>query len=69
MKPSRFPCASTLSPIELEFEKMKKIVLSLITALGLMVGAQANTGGIAWDMTQFQFLDQKDAPRPLSTTA
>jgi cytochrome c1 len=38
-----------LSPIELEFEKMKKIVLSLITALGLMVGAQANTGGIAWD--------------------
>jgi len=38
-----------LPPIELEFEKMKKIVLSLITALGLMVGAQANTGGIAWD--------------------
>ncbi len=28
---------------------MKKIVLSLITALGLMVGAQANTGGIPWD--------------------
>ena len=28
---------------------MKKIVLSLIAALGLMVGAQANTGGVAWD--------------------
>lgn len=28
---------------------MKKIVLGLMTALGLMVGAQANTGGIAWD--------------------
>jgi ubiquinol-cytochrome c reductase cytochrome c1 subunit len=30
-------------------KKMKKIVLGLITALGLMVGAQAGTGGIAWD--------------------
>ena len=28
---------------------MKKIVLGLIAAVGLMVGAHANTGGIAWD--------------------
>ncbi len=28
---------------------MKKILISLVAALGFMVGAQANTGGIAWD--------------------
>jgi ubiquinol-cytochrome c reductase cytochrome c1 subunit len=28
---------------------MKKIILALITAVGLIAGAQANTGGIAWD--------------------
>jgi ubiquinol-cytochrome c reductase cytochrome c1 subunit len=28
---------------------MKKLILALITAVGLMAGAQANTGGPAWD--------------------
>jgi ubiquinol-cytochrome c reductase cytochrome c1 subunit len=28
---------------------MKKIILALITALGLLAGAQASTGGLAWD--------------------
>jgi ubiquinol-cytochrome c reductase cytochrome c1 subunit len=28
---------------------MKKIILALITAVGLIAGAQANTGGPAWD--------------------
>ena len=28
---------------------MKKVLFTLLAALGLMVGAQANTGGIAWD--------------------
>ena len=28
---------------------MKKILISVVAALGFMVGAQANTGGIAWD--------------------
>jgi ubiquinol-cytochrome c reductase cytochrome c1 subunit len=28
---------------------MKKVLLTLMAALGLMVGAQANTGGIEWD--------------------
>jgi ubiquinol-cytochrome c reductase cytochrome c1 subunit len=28
---------------------MKKIIFALITALGLMAGAQANEGGLAWD--------------------
>lgn len=28
---------------------MKKVLLTLLTALGVMVGAQASTGGIAWD--------------------
>ena len=28
---------------------MKKIILALITSVGLMAGAQANTGGLAWD--------------------
>ena len=28
---------------------MKKIILALITAVGLIAGAQANTGGLAWD--------------------
>ena len=28
---------------------MKKIILALITAVGLVAGAQANTGGPAWD--------------------
>jgi ubiquinol-cytochrome c reductase cytochrome c1 subunit len=27
----------------------KKFILGLVTAMGLVVGAQANTGGIAWD--------------------
>ena len=28
---------------------MKKLIFALITALGLMAGAQANEGGLAWD--------------------
>jgi ubiquinol-cytochrome c reductase cytochrome c1 subunit len=28
---------------------MKKLILALITAVGLMVGAQASEGGLAWD--------------------
>ena len=28
---------------------MKKIILALITAVGLVAGAQASTGGLAWD--------------------
>ncbi len=28
---------------------MKKVLLTLLAALGFMAGAQANTGGIAWD--------------------
>ena len=28
---------------------MKKFILGLLAAAGLMVGAHANTGGIAWD--------------------
>jgi ubiquinol-cytochrome c reductase cytochrome c1 subunit len=28
---------------------MKKVIFGLLVAAGLMVGAQANTGGIAWD--------------------
>ena len=28
---------------------MKKIILALIASVGLMAGAQANTGGLAWD--------------------
>ena len=28
---------------------MKKIILALITVVGLVAGAQANTGGLAWD--------------------
>jgi ubiquinol-cytochrome c reductase cytochrome c1 subunit len=36
-------------PIELEKMKMKKVLLSFVAGLGFMVGAVANTGGMAWD--------------------
>jgi ubiquinol-cytochrome c reductase cytochrome c1 subunit len=33
----------------METNTMKKVLVSLILALGVSLGAQANTGGIAWD--------------------
>jgi ubiquinol-cytochrome c reductase cytochrome c1 subunit len=38
-----------LQPTEQEAITMKKIILALITAVGLITGAQAATGGLAWD--------------------
>ena len=36
---------------------MKKLIFALITAVGLVAGAQANTGGIAWDKAPVKTTD------------